>query len=203
MRLLIRLTFYLLSLQNLTSISGKEWSVISNQRRRIRDLSRLKEIPDRFRKSVSQLFVIQERSNHWRGALCISWNSTDSPLNRDHPHELSSRSIYSFIYPTYPRSMSRISLHLDRRKKTVSFNWNSMEKECSSSLTRIFFNETCLGYWSDIGWGKRLSFHYWKKWLNFKTALEYYLNTPQNVNISKLFILCFIIWNYMERWEIN
>lgn len=117
MRLLIRLTFYLLSLQNLTSISGKEWSVISNQRRRIRDLSRLKEIPDRFRKSVSQLFVIQERSNHWRGALCISWNSTDSPLNRDHPHELSSRSIYSFIYPTYPRSMSRISLHLDRRKK--------------------------------------------------------------------------------------
>lgn len=41
----------------------------------------------------------------------------DSPLNRDHPHELSSRSISSFIYPIYPRSMSRISLHLDREKK--------------------------------------------------------------------------------------
>lgn len=111
--------------------------MISNRRRRIRDLSRLKGIPDRFRKSVSQLFVIQECSNHWRCALCIPWNSRQSFESRS-----SAWTLFSLHFFVYLSDISSINVQnfvaLGSWKKTISFSWNWMEKECNLFFFRLW-----------------------------------------------------------------
>lgn len=111
----------------------------------------------------------------------------DSPLNRDHPHELSSRSISSFIYPIYPRSMSRISFHLDRGKKLFRLTGIRWKKN-ALRLWRGYFLMKLV--W-DIGWGKRLSFDYWNIiWIFLKMWIL----------VSRLFyVLLFeIVWSVQK-----
>lgn len=138
--------------------------MISNRRRRIRDLSRLKGIPDRFRKSVSQLFVIQECSNHWRGALCIPWNSRQSFESRSSTWTLFS--LHFFVYLSdIPSINVQNFVALGSWKKTISFSWNSMEKEWNPLLLwrGYFLMKLVWASLSDIEWKKWLSFDYYYK----------------------------------------
>lgn len=109
------------------------------------------------RKKVSQLFVIQERSNHWNGGVdrvgparcalhpsecpAVLWTGTQATF-----------SLHFFVY----LSVSTLSTANDREcpgfrgaalhggEKTVSFSWNPMENAPTPLLLDIF-NETLFG----------------------------------------------------------